>query len=153
MTAKRYYGQDINVLFDLSRCLHVGVCVQSLPDVFDTQRRPWVLPDAGVAQQIAQIVARCPTGALTYEFTDPELGQEQGRVPTSIRTADNQPIWVHGQLELFHNDTKVELTRAALCDCGSSTNQPYCDASGPCTGWRGQHGGQPGEQHGGQPTK
>jgi CDGSH-type Zn-finger protein len=27
-------------------------------------------------------------------------------------------------------------TRAALCRCGESTNQPYCDRSGACRDWR-----------------
>jgi CDGSH-type Zn-finger protein len=39
---------------------------------------------------------------------------------------------VRGDLEI---DGKAE-TRAALCRCGQSANQPYCDRSGACRDWR-----------------
>jgi CDGSH-type Zn-finger protein len=35
-------------------------------------------------------------------------------------------------------------TRAALCRCGQSANQPYCDRSGQCRDWRYRMDGQDG---------
>jgi CDGSH-type Zn-finger protein len=32
------------------------------------------------------------------------------------------------------------LHAAALCRCGKSANQPYCDHSGPCQQWEFQRG-------------
>jgi uncharacterized Fe-S cluster protein YjdI/CDGSH-type Zn-finger protein len=133
---KDYYGDQITVRFDLSRCLHVGVCVRTIPAVFDTKRRPWVLPDAGEADQIAEVIRRCPSGALHYEYTDPSRPVEQGHTPVSVHTADGEPLWVEGDVAIVHNGNEVPETRAALCRCGSSGNAPFCDASGPCTQWR-----------------
>jgi uncharacterized Fe-S cluster protein YjdI/CDGSH-type Zn-finger protein len=134
--AKDYYGNDITVRFDLARCLHVGVCVRSIPAVFDTKRRPWVLPDAGEADQIAQVVRRCPSGALHYEFTDPARGVEQGHSPVTVRTAEGEPLWLEGDILIANDGEELPETRAALCRCGSTANRPFCDASGPCTQWR-----------------
>jgi predicted DNA-binding protein (MmcQ/YjbR family) len=41
------------------------------------------------------------------------------------------PLLIEGDLEL---DGRRE-TRAALCRCGQSANQPYCDRGGPCRDW------------------
>ncbi|MDR1441320.1 MAG: (4Fe-4S)-binding protein [Bifidobacteriaceae bacterium] len=133
---KEYYGDDITVTFDLARCLHVGVCLRSVPAVFDLKRRPWVLPDAGDPDQIAQTIRRCPSGALHYEYTDPVRQSEQGHVPVTVRTADGEPLWVEGAVAITDNGIDVPETRAALCRCGSTANSPFCDASGPCTSWR-----------------
>jgi uncharacterized Fe-S cluster protein YjdI len=142
MVNKLYYGEDINVWFDLDRCLHVGACLRGDPEVFDIHRRPWVMPDAGDADHIAEVVRRCPTGALHYEYTDPAKPGEEARVPTSVRTSDDDPVWVRGDLLIAEDDSETTERRAALCRCGSTGNKPYCDASGPCTGWRKRHYGK-----------
>lgn len=52
-------------------------------------------------------------------------------MPTQIRLPEGGPLLIEGDLEL---DGKKE-TRAAICRCGLSTNEPYCDRSGPCRQW------------------
>jgi len=64
---KTYEGTEIDVSFDPEICEHAGECVRGLPAVFDTQRRPWIVPDAASADDVAAQVARCPSGALKYE--------------------------------------------------------------------------------------
>jgi uncharacterized Fe-S cluster protein YjdI len=130
-----YYGDDITVSFDLARCLHAAVCVRTIPAVFDTKRKPWVLPDAGEAAQIAEVVRRCPSGALHYQYTDPAAPREAGHRPVSLRTGPGEPLWLEGDVILTHDGEELPETRAALCCCGSTGNGPFCDASGPCTEW------------------
>jgi uncharacterized Fe-S cluster protein YjdI len=136
MAVKEYYGNQITVRFDLDRCIHAAVCVRTIPAVFDTKRRPWVLPDAGEADQIAGVIRRCPSGALHYQYTDAAAPDESGHVPVTVRSADGEPLWVEGSLIIAQDGTEIPETRAALCNCGSSGNRPFCDASGPCTQWR-----------------
>jgi uncharacterized Fe-S cluster protein YjdI len=136
MAVKEYYGDAITVRFDLTRCVHAAVCVRTIPAVFDTKRRPWVLPDAGDAVQIADVVRRCPSGALHYEYTDPAAPAETGHSPATVHTADGEPLWIEGAVIISHNGDELPETRASLCRCGSTGNQPFCDASGPCTEWR-----------------
>ena len=126
---KRYQGKRIEVTYDPARCLHAAECVRGMPSVFDTERRPWIAPDAGEVEAIAAVVRRCPTGALHYELYKGE--SEQPRVPTRVHLPEGGPMLLDGDLEL---DGKRE-TRAALCRCGKSANQPYCDRNGPCQKW------------------
>jgi uncharacterized Fe-S cluster protein YjdI len=130
VTVKRFGGDHIEVTYDTARCLHAAECVRGLPAVFDTAKRPWIAPDAGDPEAVAAVIRRCPTGALHYTLREGE--PEQPRVPTRIRLPDNGPLLLDGDLEL---DGKRE-TRAALCRCGQSQNQPYCDRSGPCRDWK-----------------
>jgi uncharacterized Fe-S cluster protein YjdI/CDGSH-type Zn-finger protein len=126
---KRYEGKHIEVTYDPARCRHAAECVRGMPAVFDTSRRPWITPDDGDAEALAAVIRRCPTGALHYTLRDGE--PERPVVPTRIGLPEGGPLLIEGDLEL---DGKRE-TRAALCRCGLSANQPYCDGTGACKGW------------------
>ncbi|MDR2347337.1 MAG: (4Fe-4S)-binding protein [Bifidobacteriaceae bacterium] len=136
MAVKEYYGTDLTVRFDLTRCIHAAVCVRTIPAVFDTKRKPWVLPDAGEADQIAAVIRRCPSGALHYQYTDAAAPVEAGHQPVTLRTQDGEPLWLTGDVVITRAGEAVPETRACLCRCGSTANSPFCDASGPCTEWR-----------------
>ncbi|MEA2348024.1 MAG: hypothetical protein QOG62_1811 [Thermoleophilaceae bacterium] len=62
-----YEGKDIDVGFDADVCQHAAECVKGLPSVFDTKRKPWILPDGASADEVAAQIGRCPSGALTVE--------------------------------------------------------------------------------------
>ena len=81
------------------------------------------------AEALAAVIRRCPTGALHYMLREGEL--ERPSVPTRIRLPEGGPLLLEGNLEL---DGKRE-TRAAICRCGQSSNEPYCDRSGACRQW------------------
>jgi uncharacterized Fe-S cluster protein YjdI len=61
---KTYVGKEVDVSFDPDVCIHSGKCVGGLPAVFDTKRRPWIVPDAALVDEVVAQVARCPSGAL-----------------------------------------------------------------------------------------
>jgi uncharacterized Fe-S cluster protein YjdI len=126
---KRYEGEHIEVTYDAARCLHAAECVRGMPAVFDTTKRPWIAPDGADAEALAAVIRRCPTGALHYTLRDGE--PEQPSVPTRIRIANGGPLLIEGDLEL---EGRRE-TRAAICRCGKSSNEPYCDGSGSCRQW------------------
>ncbi len=131
-----YETADVTVHWDSTRCVHSGICLKSLPDVFDTQRRPWVDVAAASAGEIVAAIERCPSGALTYT---PAAGPgEQPDVPTTVIPWPNGPLWVRGDVEV--RDRSGNLFRAgprvALCRCGHSLNQPFCDMSHRTAGFR-----------------
>jgi uncharacterized Fe-S cluster protein YjdI len=64
---KRYVSDEIIVTFEPALCEHSGECVRGLPEVFDTSRRPWVLPQAARTARVAMQVERCPSRALKHE--------------------------------------------------------------------------------------
>ena len=60
---RTYRGEAIEVSFDLDLCVHVGECLRRAPEVFELRRRPWIVPDASDASEVAAVVERCPSGA------------------------------------------------------------------------------------------
>jgi uncharacterized Fe-S cluster protein YjdI len=66
-TRKTYTGTRVDVSFDVAVCQHAAECVRGLPEVFDTRRRPWILPDGAAAERVVDVVGRCPSGALRIE--------------------------------------------------------------------------------------
>ncbi|TNF74482.1 MAG: hypothetical protein EP299_07150 [Acidobacteria bacterium] len=124
-----YEGPDIVVRFEPKRCIHAEECVHGLPDVFDRHGRPWIEPEKGSADEIADVVLRCPTGALRFERLD---GGPAETTPASNsgRVVANGPVYLEGDLELRMPDGSVQKeTRVALCRCGASNNKPFCDNS------------------------
>lgn len=65
-TRKAYIGEHIEISFDGELCKHAAECVKGAPQVFDTKRRPWIVPDAEEADHTAEVIGRCPSGALRY---------------------------------------------------------------------------------------
>ncbi|GGM81286.1 (4Fe-4S)-binding protein [Dactylosporangium sucinum] len=130
-TAKKAYeGQSITVTFEARRCLHAAECVRGLPEVFDTGQRPWIRPDGAEAERLAEVVRRCPSGALQYELVDG--GAEAPDRPTQITRDSTGQLIVRGELRVNTSQGARAETRAVLCGCGQSRLQPYCDHAGPC---------------------
>ena len=64
-----YEAPGIVVTFDPNLCRHSGVCVRGLPSVFDVSRKRWVRPEFATPAEVAEQVARCPSGALQSRLT------------------------------------------------------------------------------------
>lgn len=123
---KTYRGKDIEISFDLDLCVHIGECLRGDPEVFQLRRRPWTLPDAADAGQVAEIVQRCPSGALLYRRHDG--GPEESHAGTTVTPIRDGPLLVVGEVQVRHEDGTLEtLPRATLCRCGKSNNKPFCD--------------------------
>ena len=137
MVKRSYENGEIRVHWNSARCIHSAICLNGLPEVFDVERRPWIEVDQAQADQIARVVEQCPTGALTYERLDGEPG-EQPPSETTVVPWPNGPLLIRGNVEV--RDARGELfdagTRMALCRCGHSQNQPFCDLSHRRVGFR-----------------
>ncbi len=122
-------GADIIVSFDASRCRHFAECVRGLPAVFDAEGRPWIAPDNASPAEVAEVIRRCPSGALQYRLTDgpDEVGDET----TSVDQLDTGQILMRGRLVVRAGGEVRPETRMVACGCGSSAMAPYCD--GACT--------------------
>jgi uncharacterized Fe-S cluster protein YjdI/CDGSH-type Zn-finger protein len=124
---KVYRGKDIEVSFDLDICIHVGECLRGHPGVFDLNRRPWTLPDMAGADEVAEVVQRCPSGALLYKRLDGGQ-QEEPDETTKVTPMRNGPLLVTGKIAVMREDGTVEtLPRATICRCGESQHKPFCD--------------------------
>jgi uncharacterized Fe-S cluster protein YjdI/CDGSH-type Zn-finger protein len=127
---KEYRTDRIVVRWEPRMCIHSARCTSSLPVVFDRNARPWIDPSKADPDELARIVAACPSGALHYERLD---GGEPERVPQAVTVEPqaNGPLYVRGRLTITGADGSVirEDTRVALCRCGASHNKPFCDGS------------------------
>lgn len=125
----RHYTDDrIEVTYDASRCIHAEVCIDGLPEVFDTARRPWILTSGAGADAIAEVIGKCPSGALHFKRLD--RGQEEApATPTTIVPMPGGPLQARGRIEVRSPDGGliVEDSRMTLCRCGLSQNKPFCD--------------------------
>lgn len=63
-----YETPQVRVTFDPNICRHSGVCLRTLPAVFDVSRPRWVRPELADAQDVMEAVARCPSGALKSQL-------------------------------------------------------------------------------------
>jgi uncharacterized Fe-S cluster protein YjdI/CDGSH-type Zn-finger protein len=123
---KTYGGTAIEVSFDLARCIHVAGCLRGLPEVFDVEERPWIQPDAADPDAVAEVVARCPSGALQYRRLDG--GPQESHSVTRVTPTLNGPLLVEGEIRVLReNGTEEVLPRATLCRCGASARKPFCD--------------------------
>ncbi len=132
----RYESDAIDVTWHSGRCIHSAECTRGLPEVFDTGRKPWVDPAGAAPDRVAEVIRRCPTGALHYERKDggpPEQPDERN----VVTVGRDGPLYVRGDLEIARRDGPVVATdtRLALCRCGASGIKPYCDGEHEETGF------------------
>ncbi len=123
-----YRGKSVVVTYDAKRCIHAAECVHGLPGVFDPKARPWVDPDGATADEVAAVVAACPTGALRIERLDGGAAAT-APVENTIEVAADGPLYARGDVEVVRGDGTVVVrdTRLALCRCGASEHKPFCD--------------------------
>lgn len=59
-----YTNGEVTVEWRPELCKHAARCATQLPQVFNPAAKPWVNMDGATSKEIAEQVARCPTGAL-----------------------------------------------------------------------------------------
>lgn len=132
---KVYRGADVEVSFDLDLCIHIGECLRGHHGVFQLNRRPWVLPDEADADTVAEVVERCPSGALLYRRLGGGLKESHGA--TTVSPMRDGPLLVVGEIQVKRPDGTTEtLPRATLCRCGFSKHKPFCDNQHLAVGFR-----------------
>ncbi|HXV78225.1 MAG TPA: CDGSH iron-sulfur domain-containing protein [Candidatus Polarisedimenticolaceae bacterium] len=143
----QFDGKQLDVAWDGRLCIHAQECTRAKGELFVSGRQPWGEPDRGDPDYVAEVVRRCPSGALTYRRGDG--GEPESAAPrNTVIVANNGPLYVQGQLRIdaAAPDMPGVAFRAALCRCGDSKNKPFCDNSHERAGFR-DHGalGQTGE--------
>ncbi len=126
---RSYENEGFTVDFLPGLCIHAAECVSGLPEVFDTSKRPWIDPTQAEAAAIAEVIQRCPSGALQFRY-DSGDPTEQPDAEATIALVPNGPLYARGDIRLAESEGVVgHETRVALCRCGASANKPWCDNS------------------------
>jgi uncharacterized Fe-S cluster protein YjdI len=80
-----YETPDMAVSFDPNVCRHSGVCLRTLPAVFDTRHSRWIHPEHAPADEVAAAIGKCPSGALQFYRNSPEDPTAAERLAERIR--------------------------------------------------------------------
>jgi len=144
---KKYTNGEVTVVWKPKLCIHSTVCYTGLPEVFDPDKRPWVIPEASTTEKIVDQVKECPSGALSY-YMNAETEQEVS-APAEISSAPapevtfevlpNGPMLVRGFITVKDREGN-ELQKGpvtAFCRCGATKNKPYCDGAHSRIGFKG----------------
>ena len=119
-------SDEIEIRFDVARCIHSRRCVLGAPAVFLANvQGPWLHPETDSVEHLVHVAQSCPSGAITYRRLD---GGEEEQAPqvNTLNLRQNGPYAVHAMLNI---DEQPALFRATLCRCGQSKNKPFCDNS------------------------
>lgn len=135
-----YENELLRVTFDPEVCAHSGVCLRTLPAVFDITRKRWVDVGAAAPAEVMAAVAKCPSGALqaTLITSVHPAGGAEPAMPTTpeepvvvITVRDHGSLLIEGRYRVVTPDGTVlrEGEKCGLCRCGASKTKPFCDGS------------------------
>jgi len=67
MKRKEYSNGEVTIVWQPGLCQHSGICVKTLPKVYNPKERPWIKPENAASEEIIAQVASCPSGALSIK--------------------------------------------------------------------------------------
>lgn len=125
---KEYSNGEVTILWEAEKCIHSANCVNGLPEVFDTNNRPWINPKGASSDKIVETVSKCPSGALKIK-QETDIKKEEATI--EINLLANGPLYVKGNVKITDSDGNIIKTtnNAALCRCGASEKKPFCDGA------------------------
>ncbi|MCG2462031.1 (4Fe-4S)-binding protein [Flavobacteriaceae bacterium F89] len=63
---KEYSNGALTVVWKPGKCIHSGICVKSLPNVYHPKDKPWIKPELATSQELKEQINNCPSGALSF---------------------------------------------------------------------------------------
>ncbi|MXV37102.1 (4Fe-4S)-binding protein [Flavobacteriaceae bacterium Ap0902] len=67
MKTHYYKKGDFTINWKPDICIHSGICVKTLPQVYNPKERPWVKPENATVAELKAQIDMCPSGALSYD--------------------------------------------------------------------------------------
>lgn len=64
--AKEYSNGEITVVWKSELCQHAGICVKTLPKLYNPKERPWIKVEHATTEELKDQVNQCPSRALTF---------------------------------------------------------------------------------------
>jgi uncharacterized Fe-S cluster protein YjdI len=74
-TIKTYSNNEITVVWKPEICTHSGVCVKTLPQVYNPKAKPWITIGNATTEELKAQLLKCPSGALSY-YTNDSKGKQ-----------------------------------------------------------------------------
>lgn len=67
MESKEYNNGEITIVWQPHKCIHAGICVKTLPKVYNPKEKPWIKIENATSDELVGQVANCPSGALSIK--------------------------------------------------------------------------------------
>jgi len=67
MSQLEYTNGEVTILWKPELCEHAGICVKTLPKVYNPKERPWVKAENATSEELINQVKKCPSGALSIK--------------------------------------------------------------------------------------
>ena len=67
MSQKEYTNGEITILWKPELCIHSGVCVKTLPRVYNPKKRPWIKIENATSEELVKQISKCPSKALSIK--------------------------------------------------------------------------------------
>lgn len=68
--SKEYSNGEITIKWQPKLCVHAGVCVKTLPKVYNPKAKPWIKMENATTEELKNQVRNCPSGALTFTVNE-----------------------------------------------------------------------------------
>ena len=67
-----YSNGELTIIWQPDLCQHSGICVKTLPQVYNPKERPWVKIETATTDELIAQINKCPSGALSYRLNKKE---------------------------------------------------------------------------------
>ena len=64
--SKEYSNGEITIKWQPNLCQHAGVCVKTLPKVYNPNKSPWITIENATTEELKNQINKCPSGALSF---------------------------------------------------------------------------------------
>ena len=93
MITKEYSNGEVTIVWKPEKCIHSGICVKTLPQVYNPKEKPWIKPENASSEEIIWQVSKCPSGALSIK--------QESKTMIKIEREDNGR---KGRFVIYEND-------------------------------------------------
>ena len=122
-------GTAVTISYTPVLCTHAAQCQARAAAVFDPGSDPWVRPEKGTMEDILDVVAACPSGALRVAVAEqPPQHLTTGEIRIGVEKDGPYHI-TNVVLDTPFNGVGASRAKYSLCSCGISKNKPFCDGS------------------------
>ena len=67
-----YSNGELTIIWQPDLCQHSGICVKTLPQVYNPKERPWVKIENATTDELIAQINKCPSGSLSYRLNKKE---------------------------------------------------------------------------------
>jgi len=96
---KEYTNGEVTVVWEPQKCIHSGICVRGLGEVFDPKAKPWINVENSNTARIVDQVKQCPSGAISFYMND-EADKTAETLETKVEVLAIGPLLVYGTLRV-----------------------------------------------------